>query len=89
MTQERLQLLSELLEEFINSPVKELSKVRAGQTKIDVCLAASHGVENPLKTYNVISEHDGNDEFNVDAKSFDDACHEALNELGWRVTESK
>lgn len=89
MNQERLQLLSELLEEFINSPVKEISKVRAGQTKIDVCLAASHGIQERPKTYNVISDYDGNDEFKVDSASFDEACHEALNVLGWRVTETK
>ena len=38
-----------------------------------------------MKTFNVISEHDGNDEFQVEADNFNDAMRGALNALGWGV----
>lgn len=38
-----------------------------------------------MRTYKVTSDYEGNDEFEVDARSLADAYHQALNVLGWNV----
>ena len=38
-----------------------------------------------LKTYKITSDHDGNEAFEVEARSLEDAYKQALNELGWNV----
>ena len=42
-----------------------------------------------LKTYTIVSDYDGNDNFEVEALNDNDAAHEALNELGWWVAANK
>jgi hypothetical protein len=39
------------------------------------------------RTFSVINDNDGNDTFEVSAKSADAAAHEALTQLGWWVAK--
>jgi hypothetical protein len=41
-----------------------------------------------MATYNVISDYDGNDTFQVEAEDYESALQEALNVLGWTVTHN-
>lgn len=41
-----------------------------------------------MKRWIVISEHDGNDSFYVEANTAEEAAFEALNELGYGVAEA-
>lgn len=43
-----------------------------------------------MKTWHIINSSDGNDEFEVEANTLEDAALEALKELGWGIyTETK
>jgi hypothetical protein len=40
-----------------------------------------------MKKYRIINDYDGNDSFNIEANSTEDAALSALYELGWIVAE--
>ena len=39
--------------------------------------------------FRIINSNDGNNVFEIEADSVDDAAHKALNEVGWYVSTSK
>lgn len=45
-------------------------------------------MKNKTYKFQIINNNDGNDTFEVEAQTYDEAAHKALEELGWWVAEN-